>query len=101
MSRSRASITAILFFFILFPVLTISQPAVVPQVVCYSPSKAILYNGTVLELPSMRPLAQLGPIEGCDIYEGYGEHIAVWKNDRVEVYDGLSKRFTVQGDHAY
>ncbi|WP_288006844.1 hypothetical protein, partial [Thermofilum sp.] len=101
MSRSRASLIILFLFLAVLPALSFSQPAVVPQVVCYSPSKAILYNGTVLELPSLKPLGQLGPIEGCDIYEGYGEHIAVWKNDRVEVYDGLSKRFTVQGDHAY
>jgi hypothetical protein len=101
LSRSRASITAILFFFILFPVLTLSEPTVIPQVACYSSTKAILYNGTVLELPSLRHLAQLGPIEGCDIYSGYGEHIAVWRNGRVDVYDGLSMRFTVQGERAY
>jgi hypothetical protein len=101
LSRSRASITAILFFFALLPALVPSQPVVVHQVACYSPSKAILYNGTVLELPTLGPLAQLGPIEGCDIYSGYGEHIAVWRNGQVEVYDGLSKRFTVQGERAY
>jgi hypothetical protein len=101
LSRSRASITATLFFFALLPVFAPSQPVVVHQVACYSTTTAILYNGTVLELPTLRPLGQLGPIEGCDIYEGYGEHIAVWRNGRVEVYDGLSKRFTVQGDRAY
>jgi hypothetical protein len=70
-------------------------------VACFSTTKAILYNGTVLELPSLRPLAQLGPIEGCDIYEGYGEHIAVWRNGQVEVYDGSSRRLAVQGGRAY
>ncbi|MCC5998824.1 MAG: hypothetical protein LM573_07080 [Thermofilum sp.] len=100
MSRSKASIIALLFFFAFLPALSFSQPAVVHQVACFSTTKAILYNGTVLELPSLRPLAQLGPIEGCDIYEGYGEHIAVWRNGRVEVYDGLSRRFAVQGDRA-
>jgi hypothetical protein len=101
LSRSRASIAVLLLLFSLFPALSFSQPAVVHQVACYSPSKAILYNGTVLELPSLRPLAQLGPMEGCDIYEGYGEYIAVWRNGQVEVYDGLNKRFAVQGGRAY
>ena len=100
MSRSRASLTILFFFFAVIPALSLSQPIIIHQVACYSTGKAILYNGTVLELPSLRPLAQLGPIEGCDIYEGYGEHIAVWRNGRVEVYDGLNKRFAVQGDRA-
>jgi len=101
LSRSRASITVLLFFLAVLPALSFSQPAAVHQVACYSTGKAILYNGTVLELPSLKPLGQLGPIEGCDIYEGYGEHIAVWRNGQVEVYDGLSKRFAVQGERAY
>ena len=101
MSRSKVSIIALSLFFIFSSVLTLSRPVVILQVVCYSATKAILYNGTVLELPTLRPLAQLGPIEGCDIYRGYGEHIAVWRNGRVEVYDDLSKRFTVQGERAY
>jgi len=100
LSRSRASLTILFFFFAVIPALSLSQPIIIHQVACYSTGKAILYNGTVLELPSLRPLAQLGPIEGCDIYEGYGEHIAVWRNGRVEVYDGLNKRFAVQGDRA-
>jgi hypothetical protein len=90
-----------LSFFVILPVLALSQPVVVHQVACFSTTKAILYNGTVLELPSLKPLAQLGPIEGCDIYEGYGERIAVWRGGQVEVYDGLSKRFAVQGERAF
>ena len=101
MSRSKASVTILFLLFSVLPALAFSQPIVIHQVACYSTTKAILYNGTVLELPSLRPLAQLGPIEGCDIYEGYGEHIAVWRNGQVEVFDGLSKRFEFQGDRAY
>jgi hypothetical protein len=85
----------------LVPALAFPEPIVVHQVACHSTTKAILYNGTVLELPSLKPLAQLGPIEGCDIYEGYGERIAAWRGGQVEVYDRLSRRFTVRGDQAY
>jgi hypothetical protein len=97
----RASIPILFLLFSVLPVLSFSQPIVIHQVACYSPSKAILYNGTVLELPSLKHLAQFGPIEGCDIYEGYGEHIAVWRNGKVVVYDGLNKQFELQGDRAY
>lgn len=100
MSRSRASLIALFLSLVFIPALVPSQPTIIHQVACYSSTKAILYNGTVLELPTLRPLGQLGPIEGCDIYEGYGEHIAVWRNGKVEVYDGLNKRFAVQGDRA-
>ena len=100
MSRLRVSVAILFFFFAFLPALSFSQPAVIHQVACYSTTKAILYNGTVLELPTLRHLAQLGPIEGCDIYEGYGEHIAIWRNGQVEVYDGLNKRFELQGDRA-
>jgi hypothetical protein len=101
LSRLRASIPILFLLFSLIPALSFSQPIVIHQVACYSPSKAILYNGTVLELPSLKHLVQLGPIEGCDIYEGYGEHIAVWRNGRVEVYDGLNRQFEFEGDRAY
>jgi hypothetical protein len=83
------------------PALAFPEPIVVHQVACHSTTKAVLYNGTVLELPSLRQLAQLGPIEGCDIYSGYGESIAVWRGGQVEVYDGLSRRFAVRGERAY
>lgn len=100
LSRSKASLIALFLSLVFIPALALSQPTVIHQVACFSTAKVILYNGTVLELPTLRPLAQLGPIEGCDIYSGYGEHIAVWRNGQIEVYDGLSKRFTVQGDSA-
>jgi hypothetical protein len=100
LSRSKASISILFLFLAFLPALSFSQPVVIHQVACYSTGKAILYNGTVLELPSLKHLAQLGPIEGCDIYEGYGEHIAVWRNDRVEVYNGLSRQFKFEGDRA-
>uniref|UniRef100_A0A7C1GCZ1 Uncharacterized protein n=1 Tax=Thermofilum adornatum TaxID=1365176 RepID=A0A7C1GCZ1_9CREN len=101
MSRSRASLIALFLSLVFIPALVPSQPTIIHQVACYSSTKVILYNGTVLELPTLRPLGRLGPIEGCDIYEGYGVHIAVWRNGKVEVYDGLNKRFAVQGDRAY
>ncbi|MCC6059068.1 MAG: hypothetical protein LM563_02360 [Thermofilum sp.] len=101
MSRSKASFAILLLFLAALPALAFSEPIIVHQVACHSTTKAILYNGTVLELPSLRPLAQLGPIEGCDIYEGYGERIAIWRGGQVEVYDRLSRRFTVRGDQAY
>jgi hypothetical protein len=101
LSRSRASLIALFLSLVFIPALVPSQPTIIHQVACYSSTKVILYNGTVLELPTLRPLGRLGPIEGCDIYEGYGVHIAVWRNGKVEVYDGLNKRFAVQGDRAY
>ena len=101
MSRSKASFAILLLFLAALPALAFSEPIIVHQVACHSTTKAILYNGTVLELPSLRPLAQLGPIEGCDIYESYGERIAAWRGGQVEVYDGLRRRFTVRGDQAY
>jgi hypothetical protein len=101
LSRLKVSIPILFFFLAVLPALALSQPVVVHQVACYSTAKAILYNGTVLELPTLKHLAQLEPIEGCDIYEGYGEHIAVWRNGKVEVYDGLNKQFEFEGDRAY
>jgi len=101
LSRSKASFAILLLFLAALPALAFSEPIIVHQVACHSTTKAILYNGTVLELPSLRPLAQLGPIEGCDIYESYGERIAAWRGGQVEVYDGLRRRFTVRGDQAY
>ncbi len=101
MSRWRASLITLLSSLALIPALALSQPVVLHQVACHSATKAILYNGTVLELPSLKPLAQLGPIEGCDIYEGYGERIAIWRGGQVEVYDRLSRRFAVQGERAF
>jgi hypothetical protein len=90
-----------LLFLAALPALAFSEPIIMHQVACHSTTKAVLYNGTVLELPSLKPLAQLGPIEGCDVCEGYGERIAVWRGGQVEVYDGLRKRLTVQGERAF
>jgi hypothetical protein len=94
----RASVSILAFLAILLPAVALSEPVALHGVACFDTSKAVLHNGTVLELPSLKPLAQLGSLDGCDIR---GNLLAAWRAGEVRVYRGLEPLFTVRGERAF
>jgi hypothetical protein len=94
----RASVSILAFLAILLPAVALSEPVALHGVACFDTSKAVLHNGTVLELPSLKPLAQLEPLDGCDIR---GNLLAAWRAGEVRVYRGLEPVFTVRGERAF
>jgi hypothetical protein len=94
----RASVSILAFLAILPPAVALSEPVALHGVACFDTSKAVLHNGTVLELPLLKPLAQLGSLDGCDIR---GNVLATWRAGEVRVYRGLEPVFTVRGERAF
>jgi len=101
LSGLRASILILLSLLALLPAIP-SQPVALSGVACFDQGRAVLYNGTVLRLPSLEKLADVGspygPLDGCDIR---GENLAVWRAGSVTVYRGLEPVFTVRGGRAF
>jgi hypothetical protein len=94
----RASVSILAFLATLLPAVALSEPVALHGVACFDTSKAVLHNGTVLELPSLRHLAQLEPLDGCDIR---GSVLAAWRAGEVRVYRGLEPVFAVRGERAF
>jgi hypothetical protein len=100
LSRWRASTLALLALLpLLLAVLAEASPVVALRgIACFDQGRAVLHNGTILELPGLRHLAQLEPLDGCDIR---GENLAAWRAGEVRVYRGLEPVFAVRGDRAF
>ncbi len=98
MSGLRASVSILAFLATLLPAVALSEPVALRGVACFDQGRAVLHNGTVLELPSLKPLAQLEPLDGCDTR---GNVLAAWRAGEVRVYRGLEPLFTVRGDRAF
>jgi len=98
LSGLRASVSILAFLAILLPAVALPEPVALHGVACFDTSKAVLHNGTVLELPSLKPLAQLEPLDGCDTR---GNLLAAWRAGEVRVYRGLEPVFAVRGERAF
>ena len=101
MPRWRASssvLLALLPALLAAVVLARGEPVQLRPVACFDSSKAVLGNGTVLALPTLERLADIGPVDGCDIG---GEVLAAWRAGRVTVYKGSEPAFSARGERAF
>ena len=100
MSRWKASLPAVLALLLpaLLAVHALAGPTSLHPVACFDTGKAVLANGTILALPTLQKLADIGPVDGCDLA---GSVLVAWRAGTITVYKSLTPVSTISGRRAF